>query len=377
MYSKLSDTELRKYFLSKAQKIVIKAGTRLLTDTNIINQIISQISYLKSIGKEVILVSSGAVGLGMKTMNIKKRPSELSDIQALAAIGQSKLMSVYEHAAANFAFHCAQILLTADDLNNRYRHLNILNCLNALTKMNVLPIINENDSVSVDELKFGDNDKLAALIALMVKADLTIILTTVEGLMSSLKEDGKLIPIVRKTDASIWNIASGTDDKNTSIGGMTTKIKAAEIVNKAGEALIIADGRVPNLIQKIFAFEERGTLFVPPRPQMNARKRWFGFFSKSKGKIYVDDGARVALSEKNKSLLPSGIKKIEGNFDFGDTLDVCSLNGVVFAKGLSNYNSNELALIAGHKSSEINSILGYDGDEEVIHKNNLTVIIKN
>ncbi|HOK04164.1 MAG TPA: glutamate 5-kinase [Victivallales bacterium] len=374
MYSDKSDFALRKIFIEEAKKIVIKVGTRLLTDTFVVSQIISQIAYLKSQKKEIILVSSGAVGLGMKTLNLIKRPNELSKIQALAAIGQSKLMSLYEKEAGNFGFHCAQILLGSDDLNNRQRHLNVMNCLNALLKMEILPIINENDSVSVDELKFGDNDSLAALIAVMTRADLTIILTTVDGLMSSLNSDGKLIPIVRKIDSSIKGLASDTNDKDVSIGGMSTKIKAAQIVTASGEPLLIANGKTPNIIQKIFSLEEEGTLFVPSKKQINSKKRWLGFFSKSKGKLYVDDGAVKAIKEKNKSLLPSGIKKISGNFETGDTIDICSINGDVFARGLVNYNSKELLSILGKKSSEIYSILGYIGDDEIVHKDNLTLI---
>jgi len=374
MYSDKSDFALRKIFIEEAKKIVIKVGTRLLTDTFVVSQIISQIAYLKSQKKEIILVSSGAVGLGMKTLNLIKRPNELSKIQALAAIGQSKLMSLYEKEAGNFGFHCAQILLGSDDLNNRQRHLNVMNCLNALLKMEILPIINENDSVSVDELKFGDNDSLAPLIAVMTRADLTIILTTVDGLMSSLNSDGKLIPIVRKIDSSIKGLASDTNDKDVSIGGMSTKIKAAQIVTASGEPLLIANGKTPNIIQKIFSLEEEGTLFVPSKKQINSKKRWLGFFSKSKGKLYVDDGAVKAIKEKNKSLLPSGIKKISGNFETGDTIDICSINGDVFARGLVNYNSKELLSILGKKSSEIYSILGYIGDDEIVHKDNLTLI---
>jgi len=374
MYSNKSDSALRKIFIGKAKKIVIKVGTRLLTNTSVVSQIISQIAYLKAQKKEIILVSSGAVGLGMKTLNLTARPTELSKIQALAAIGQSKLMSLYEKEAGNFGFHCAQILLGSDDLDNRPRHLNVMNCLHALLKMDVLPIINENDSVSVEELKFGDNDRLAALIAIMIRADLTIILTTVDGLMSSLNSDGKLIPIVRKIDSYIKGLASGTDDKSVSIGGMLTKIKAAEIVTAAGEPLLIANGKTPEIIQKIFSLEEIGTLFIPSKKQINSKKRWLGFFAKSKGKLYIDDGAINAIREKNKSLLPSGIKEISGEFGIGDTVDICSTNGNVFARGLVNYNSKELLSIMGKKSSEIYSILGYAGDDEVIHKDNLALI---
>ncbi len=369
-----NNTQLRSEIIGGAKRIVLKVGTRLLTDTGRIGDIVSQIAFLKNSGRQVILVSSGAVGLGMRTLEMKRRPSELSDIQALAAIGQSKLMSLYEKECARHRFHCAQILLGADDLNNRGRHLNIMNCLNALLKRNVLPVINENDTVSVDELKFGDNDRLAALIAVMLKADLTIILTTVEGLMTKLGAGGALVPLVRKIDQKLRMMASGTDDSNSSVGGMASKIRAAEIVSKAGEPLIVADGRAPEIIQKIFSSEERGTLFLPSASQMTSRKRWFGFFSKSKGRIFVDDGAAHALAERGKSLLPSGIKSVDGDFQTGDTVDICSQDGSVLAKGLSNYHACEIRRIAGRKSSELKAILGHDCDDEAVHCDNMTIL---
>ncbi|HPN84636.1 MAG TPA: glutamate 5-kinase [Victivallales bacterium] len=364
----------RKELFDKASRIVIKVGTRLLTDIGRIGDIVSQIAFLKKEGREVILVSSGAVGLGMRTLEMKRRPSELSDVQALAAIGQSKLMSIYEKECSRHGFHCAQLLLGADDLRDRVRHLNIMNCLNSLLSKNILPVINENDTVSVDELKFGDNDTLAALIAVMTKADLTVILTTVEGLMTSTASDGELIPVVKNIDQKTKKLASGTADNQFSIGGMSSKIKAAEIVTKAGEPLVIADGRDPLIIKKIFNGEKRGTIFLSVSKQMSSKKRWLGFFSKSKGRIFVDEGAATALLNKGKSLLPTGIKSAEGDFKRGDTVDIYSISGDIIGKGLSNYSALEVLKMSGRKSSEAKSVLGYQGDDEIVHCDNMTII---
>jgi glutamate 5-kinase len=339
-----------------------------------IGALVSQIAFLRGSAKDVILVSSGAVGLGMRTLALEKRPSELSDVQALAAIGQSKLMSLYEQEASKHGFHCAQILLGADDLGDRNRHLNIMNCLNSLLSKKILPIINENDTVSIDELKFGDNDNLAALIAVILKADITIILTTVEGLMTSTGPGGELIPTVTCIDQKIRCLASGTDNKSLSIGGMASKIKAAELLGKSGEILLIADGRDPKIIEKIFTGKGYGTIFLPKQKRMNSRKRWLGFFSKSKGKIYIDQGAVNALLQRNKSLLPKGAKEVEGEFLRGDAVDICSDSGAIIARGLSNYSACEIRSILGKKSLELKAILGYDGDDEIVHCDNMTIM---
>jgi len=366
----------RQKILGKCSSIVIKVGTRLLTDTAVIRPLIGQIAKIREKTPRVLLVSSGAVGLGMKTVGLSKRPSKLSEIQALAAIGQGVLMSQYEAECTKHGFHAGQLLLTASDINDRERHLNVANCINSLWSNNILPIINENDSVSVDELKFGDNDCLAALISVMIKTELTIILTTVDGL--HMREGGKLgkrISFVNSIDEEITGMATSTDDKNFSIGGMASKIRAAEIVTSAGEYLWIANGKDPEILAKIFSGEDVGTLFAPPSDkQMQSKKRWLSFFSKPSGKILVDAGAVKALTERGKSLLPSGVKSVSGTFLRGDTVSICCENGKIIGKGLVNYSSEETTKISGRKSSEIFGTIGYEGDEEIIHRNNLVII---
>lgn len=365
----------RKRIIKNAKRVVVKVGTRLLTDSSLIAPLIKQIAELKKSGKNIILISSGSVGLGMKAQGIEKRPGKLSVIQAMAAIGQSKLMAIYENECAKYGFHAAQLLLTAEDLNDRERHLNILSCINSLWSQNNLPIINENDSVSVHEIKVGDNDTLAGLVAVMTRCDLTILLTTVDGL-HSVKDNvlDERISLVAEISEEMKESAAGTDDSSLSIGGMITKLHAAEIVTSAGEALIIADGRETNALKKIFKSEDTGTLFIPgPGKQMRSKKRWLSFFSESKGKIVVDQGAEKALLQEGRSLLPSGIIMLEGNFGRGDTVNICNQKRKLLAKGLSNYSVEDLEKIIGKKSSEINLILD-SGNDEAIHRNNLVIV---
>ncbi|MFA6568095.1 MAG: glutamate 5-kinase [Victivallales bacterium] len=365
----------RQKAIKKASSIIVKVGTRLLTDTSRISLLISQIEKLREKKYNVLLVSSGAVGLGMKTLGMTSRPKKLSEIQALAAVGQSKLMSLYEAECRKFGFHAAQLLLTAADIQNRERHLNVLNCIYSLWNENILPIVNENDSVSVDELKFGDNDRLAALIATMTRSGLTVLLTMVDGLHSL--KDGKLdkrISVVSNLSDEIRKMATGTDDSSFSVGGMSSKLSAAETVTKSGEYLWIADGKDPEILVKIINAKDVGTLFLPAsEKQMDSKKRWLSFFSKPSGIIIVDDGAAKALSKKGGSLLPSGITGTDGNFNRGDTVAICDRAGATIAKGLSNYSDREIGKILGRKSSEASAILGYDGDEEIVHRNNMVL----
>ncbi len=369
----------RKKIANKHSSVVIKVGTRLMTDTAVIGTIVSQIATLKKNGKNVILVSSGAVGLGIKTLGLNSRPSRLSEIQALASIGQSKLMSLYEKECAKHGFHAAQLLLTASDIMDRERHLNVMNCINSLWKWNILPVINENDSVSVDELKFGDNDCLSALIAVMMKSELTIILTTIDGLHTI--ENGKLssrISIVKEISSEIKNMATNTDDKTLSIGGMASKIHAAEIVTSAGSYLWIANGKNTDTLDKIFKGEDIGTIFLPSdNSHMRTKKRWLSFFSRPAGELRVDSGAEKAIIGKGGSLLPSGIKSVTGQFKRGDTVLICSLDGKQIAKGLSNYSSEEMSAIAGAKSANIAKIIGYQNEDEAVHRDNLALIKNN
>ena len=377
MNTKNENCELRKKLLKNCHRIVVKAGTRLLTDPKLLPHIVQQINDLRKAGKQVILVSSGAVGTGMKSLGLKKRPRRLAQVQALAALGQVKLMSQYESECEKLGFRAAQILLTAEDLRSRERHLNAINCIETLLSDDVLPIINENDPVSVDELKFGDNDILASLLASMTRADLTIILTTVDGLKKP-NPDGSLgdrISVVRGITDTQRDMARGTDDGNLSIGGMASKLKAADTLNSAGEALWLASGKETDILDRIFRGEDVGTLFLPGNSakKMESRKRWLSSFSKPRGKVIVDQGAVNALCKRGSSLLPSGIIGVEGDFIRGDVLEIVSPEKLLIGKGLTNFSAEECRKLMGHQSSENHTILNYDADDEVIYRNNLVV----
>lgn len=376
---------VRKEVIKNSKQIVVKVGTRLLTETAMIAILIRQIAKLRDNGYKVMLVSSGAVGVGMKAMGLSKRPTKLASTQALAAIGQNKLMTMYQNECEKHGFHSAQLLLTAEDLKDRKRHLNVMNCIDALWAQNILPVINENDSVSVDELKFGDNDTLAGLLAAMTRSELTIILTTVGGLHYKQKNVlGERISVVESISKDLLEMATGTDDAAMSVGGMISKLRAAEIVTAAGDHLWIADGRESDIIDRILLGEDVGTLFLPQQESksMQSKKRWISFFSKPIGTLTIDDGAVSALCENGKSLLSSGIISVSGEFDRGDTIDIVDSNGKLIARGLSNYSFDECLAIKGQQSSQIAEVLNLGSgavvvDDEVVHRNNLVVLSNN
>ena len=362
--------------IGSAQKVIVKAGTRLLIDRDRIAALVSGIAAFRAAGKQVLLVSSGAVGMGMEVVGLAERPRELAQKQALAAIGQSRLMSIYGEEAEKHGFKVAQMLLTAYDFSRRERCLNIKNCINALWDKDILPIINENDSVSVDELKFGDNDTLCAMMASVTGAELAVILTTVDGLRDR-NADGTLgerIPVVEKLDDDIRALAGETDDGNFSIGGMASKLRAAEIACTAGSYLWIADGRTPDICGRLLKGEDVGTLFLPRR-KLSGRKRWFGYLRKSRGTITVDSGAAEALKKRGKSLLPSGATEAEGDFRRGDTVDIADAKGKIFARGLVNFDADECRKILGCKSGKLHQVLGAAADEELVHRDNLLLLL--
>jgi glutamate 5-kinase len=308
-----------------------------------------------------VLVSSGAVGAGMGALDFERRPTGLAELQACAAVGQSRLMGLYGDLFAQHAITVAQVLLIHDDLRHHERHLNARNTLLALLDHGVLPIINENDAVSVTELKFGDNDRLAALVACLLPADLLVLLTTVDGLFKNFGQaDGQIIRRVATIDRALEQFAGGTDSA-TAIGGMTTKIEAAKIATRAGIPLVIASGRKPTALQSILQGEEEGTLFIPNLRKLRSRKRWIAFFHHPQGSLIVDDGARKALREEGKSLLPPGILRCDGAFDAGQIVRVCDSDGTEFARGQVKFGSDTI------RAGQLNRV-------EVIHRDNLVVL---
>ncbi|MBR7130892.1 MAG: glutamate 5-kinase [Lentisphaeria bacterium] len=367
---------LRSNAIGTAKKIIVKAGTRLLIDRESIAKIVSGIAKLRNAGHQVLLVSSGAVGMGMELAKVPRRPAELAQKQALAALGQTRLMSIYSEECAKHGFSAAQLLLTAADLRNRSRYLNVMNCINALWEKDILPIANENDSVSIAELKFGDNDTLAGMLTSVADADLTILLTTVDGLRDR-DQEGNLaerISCVKKVNDQIRSLAGGTDDSNLSIGGMDSKLRAAELATAAGATLWIADGRDPEVFDRILAGEDIGTIFLPRNHRVPGRKRWLGFFSKISGALIIDNGAAKALISGGKSLLPSGIIAVKGVFRRGDTVEIINLEQKTIARGLVNFDAKDCLLLCGKHSYEVVDIMGKESETEAVHRDNLVLL---
>lgn len=358
---------MRRDDLKNATRIVVKLGTGVLTDSRKqpdpaqLEQLVSQVAAQRKAGRDIVLVSSGAVGAGMGVLGLEKRPTDLAELQACAAVGQSRLMAVYETLFAQHRLHVAQVLLTHDDLQHHERHLNARNTLVTLLARGVVPIINENDAVSFTEIKFGDNDKLSALVASLLPADLLVILTTVDGVIENFgKADPRTIPVIENISTEVEQMAGGTTSE-TAVGGMASKIQAAKIVVRSGIPLVIASGKKKNVLARIADGEDEGTLFVPQSTKLQGRKRWIAFFHHPKGALFVDEGAKTALREKGKSLLPPGVARCEGDFAAGDVVRVCDLNGTEFARGIARFNVDEV------RSRTLARV-------EVVHRDDLVVL---
>lgn len=357
------------------RRIVIKVGTKVITshdralDREMVKDVVGQISSVQDEGIKTILVTSGAIGAGMGLLKLKRRPAKLSELQATASIGQGHLMHLYsEHFKAR-GYLVGQVLLTQEDFNDRTRFLNIKNTITTLLKHGVIPIINENDTVATDEIKCGDNDRLSSLVSDICQADLLIILTDVDGLLD---EDGKVISRVGEITTRISRLG-GVSQCDMGTGGMATKIEAARRVNAAGIECVIVNGKKKDAILKALTGKAIGTTFESGKAKFIAKKRWIAFSSKPKGVIKIDRGAREALW-KNKSLLASGIMAVDGKFTAGDVVSIADNDGIEFARGLTNYSSEEVSKIMGHSSSSFKDILGYKGRDEIVHKDNLVIL---
>ncbi len=371
---------MRTILLAHVKRVVIKIGSGVISDADGLDleriaTICDDVHQLRQRGYEVILVSSAAVAAGKADLGIVGKPHTipLPLKQAAAAIGQSRLMRAYKDALRPHDLKAAQILLTRDDLANRRRYLNARNTLMTLLEYGVVPIINENDTVVIDEIRFGDNDNLSAMATNLVEAQLLIILSDVDGLYDSdprHNPDAKLLSEVERLTPEIEAMA-GTVGTELGTGGMTTKLKAAKRATLFGAGTAIINGRTPHNLLYLFDGHELGTYFLPARDPMAARKHWIAFTKKPKGKLILDEGAHKALMERGKSLLPSGIHKLEGSFERGDAVRLCDLDGKEFAKGVTNYNSSELGRIIGKKTKEIELILGYHYGDEVVHRDNM------
>ncbi len=374
----------RAEFLGGVKRIVVKIGSAVLAkeedglNVHHIENIADEISKLKREKYEFVIVTSGAMAAGRVELNISKKAEGIPIKQAAAAIGQSRLMWAYEKAFSKYGIKVAQLLLTHDDLSERKRYLNARNTLFTLLKYGIIPVVNENDTVAVDEIKFGDNDFLSAAISNMVDADLLFILTDVDGLYDSDPgggENAKLIHVVEDVTPEFEKMITSTKSA-MGTGGMVAKVKAAAKATISGVTTVIASGKNPFILEKFLTGKDVGTLFLPKKKPLKSRKHWIGYTRKIHGKVIVDDGAREALTKGGKSLLSSGIISVDGIFDEGDSVLCVDRNGKWFAKGLVNYNSSDLIRIIGKKSREIEGILGHKDYDEVIHRDNLVIIEK-
>ncbi len=366
--------------LARARRVVVKVGSTTVSrnfdlDSQRIDALVQDLASLKQKGKEIILVTSGAIAAGTGRLGLTQRPQTLPGLQAAASVGQTRLMHAYEHRFSRYNHITGTMLLTQDDFNVRERYTHMSNTLRALLRLGALPIINENDTVAVEEIKVGDNDTLAAYVTNLAEADLLIILSDQDGFYTAdprKDPEAKLISLVYDVTDELKR-AAGNAGSTSGTGGMATKLHAAEIVTGSGEMMVLANGSEAQVVGRILAGEKIGTLFLP-QERMSGRKRWIAYSRPPKGHLVVDSGARRALVHQGRSLLPSGIQRVEGNFNHGDTVSCQDEEGAELARGLVNYNTHDLKQIMGKQTSEIEKLLGYYSYNEVIHRDNLVVM---
>lgn len=369
--------------VSEASTWIVKVGSRSLTgDDGLLDQaqvanLARQLIMLVEMGKRVVLVSSGAVASGVGKLGLTSRPSDLATLQAVAAIGQTHLIHVYEQTFAKHGRLAAQVLLTASELDDRVAYLNVRNTLRRLLELGAIPIINENDTVAVDELKttFGDNDRLAGMVAGLLEGSLLVILSDVQGLYDRDPSDpnAQVVSAVERIDESIEEMVR---DRKTGVskGGMASKLATAKFVTNSGQSVIIGWGRGPDVLVRLARGESIGTLFVPQSKAISPRKRWIGFSAQPSGQLSVDQGAARAMCEDGRSLLAIGIKAVEGDFGKGDVVSIINEQATEIARGLINYNATQVKQIRGCRSDRIEQILGQCPYEEVIHRDNLAIV---
>lgn len=375
---------LRQELAAAATTIVVKVGTRVLTgDDGRLNEgrilaLAEELHDVLASGRRVVLVSSGAVGAGMGQLGLAQRPKDLARLQAVAAVGQSYLVQTYDRALKTHGRHAAQVLLTADDVDDRLRYLNVRNTLSALLELGAVPIINENDTVSVEELQttFGDNDKLAAMVTNLIRAPLLVLLSDVDGLYDGdpRAPGASLIDTVPKVDDDVYALVR---DQKTGLskGGMASKLNAARMCTLSGENVVIASGRAPGALRKIIAGEKVGTLFLAQGQTITSWKRWIGFTAQPRGHLVLDDGARRAVQKQGRSLLAIGVTGVVGDFQKGDVIALHDQHGSEFARGLTNYAAADVLRIKGLRTEAIAAALGHCPYEEVIHRDNMAVTV--
>jgi glutamate 5-kinase len=374
---------LRQEIAATADTIVVKVGTRVLSrpdgqlDEAHITRLAEELNQIRELGRHVVLVSSGSVAAGMGRLGLDRRPTDLARLQAVAAVGQTNLIETYDRTFRKHGRHAAQVLLTAEDTQDRTRYLNVRNTLRSLLDFGAIPIINENDTVAVEELMiaFGDNDRLAALVTNLLRAPLLVILSDVDGLFDGDPADpeSKVITTVSRVDDSVRALACDVAT-GVSKGGMASKLEAARMVTAAGENAIIANGHQPGVLGRILAGETVGTLLLAEGKSVSPWKRWIGFSARPCGSLRLDSGAVRAVTSEGRSLLAIGIVDAEGEFAKGDVVALCDQNGEEIARGLTNYRASEIHQIKGLKSDRIAQVLGHRPYEEVVHRDNLALV---
>ncbi len=374
--------EYKKRFLSSARRAVVKVGSQILSSPEGIEQrrikaLARDLAALHDRGTELVVVSSGAVAAGMTRLGLKERPKTIPQKQALAAVGQIKLMALYERYFSQFHKNVAQVLLTHEDLSDRHRYLNAKHTFKTLLDSSIIPIVNENDTVAVEEMKFGDNDHLSSLVATLLEADLLVILSDVDGVYDRdprSHPEATLIPLIPDIKKIKKELRGGSQNLYGT-GGISSKIGAAEKAAAAGIPTLIANGQKDGILPIIFdATQETGTLVLPRKNRLAIRKHWIAYNWKPSGEIVVDSGAYDAVVEKGKSLLPSGLKEVHGTFGVGECVRCLDVSGREFARGLVNYNADELNRIKGLHTSKIETVLGYKGYDEIIHRDDLVLL---
>lgn len=370
----------RKKYLSRVKRVVVKVGSSLLTDSHrmkirngFLESLGKQIKSLRKNGVGCVVVTSGAIAAGMIELGFTQRPKNMSQLQALAAVGQSNLMHAYDATFRRFGLKVAQILLTQDDLSDRGRYSNAHNTFLELFHYGIIPVVNENDTVAVEEIRFGDNDTLGVLVSHLCEADLLILLTDKDGYFDEdpvTNPNAKLISDVYKWDQRLVR-GAGRSGSNIGTGGMLTKIKAAKNMMRSGLPMVIANGLYPSVLPGILSSKKIGTFFHPSAPKMASHKRWLTWSVKARGEMMIDWGAEKALLEKNKSLLPAGVKKVSGIWEKGDIVRIVTMGGKEIAKGISNYSSRDLDIIKGLRTAVLVEKIGPEFAEEVVHRDNL------
>lgn len=377
-----TDRDRRQQVLARAKSVVVKVGTNVLStaddrlDVDRIRALAEQLHGIVSSGRKVVLVSSGAIGAGMGLLGLKERPRDLSHLQAAAATGQAHLIHLYDVNFRSFGYHAAQLLLTANDFKNRDRYLNVRNTLLTLSEFSTIPVVNENDTVSTEEIKLGDNDRLAAMVANLLPADVLIILSVVDGLLTGdpTLPESRRIPLVEKFDDELLELV-GASKSSRGTGGMKTKLDAVRTATAVGTDVFIAHGQRPNVLADIFRGEDVGTLFLAEQDALPAWKRWIGYTLPPKGRLVLDDGACRAIVDQGRSLLMIGVRTVEGQFAKGEVVSLVDQTGQEVARGLTNYDSTAARSIIGKRADEIARELGSVPYDEIIHRDNLVVRI--